>query len=118
MDGKCANDSNQRNKNKFKIENPISTAINVHHDIKPIKRTMDKLSPKYPRLNRMLTSKQKKRREREKWKRKEQKRCMHTSTSIECPINNIELNVAAVKMYTHTHFNRRDRRQRKISMKF
>lgn len=65
MDGKCANDSNQRNKNKFKIENPISTAINVHHDIKPIKRTMDKLSPKYPLLNRMLTSKQRKK-ERER----------------------------------------------------
>lgn len=45
-DGNCANDSNRWHKNKFKIENPISTAINVHHDIKPIKWTIDKLSPK------------------------------------------------------------------------
>lgn len=82
MDGKCANDSNQRNKNKFKIENPISTAINVHHDIKPIKRTMDKLSPKYPLLNRMLTSKQKKEREREVEKE------------------------GTKKMYAHKHFDR------------
>lgn len=94
---KCANDSNQPYKNTMKIEkshfdsNKCSSSI-----LKPIKRTMEKLSPKYTVEFKNSISKQ---------NRKEctcERVFIAPNILVKCPINNIELNVAAVNVYFYT----------------